>query len=90
MTTPYAPSVRDEATRAELARRVAVLTAENDRLRQRVEGVNKIVQRWEDEAANRVKAQLRLDRCARFFAVLAHLYPELRGLISRAREDIWP
>lgn len=69
--------------------RLLDLLAENQRLQRRVDGVDKIVQRWEDEAANRVKAQLRLDRCARVFAVLSHLYPELRGLISRAREDIW-
>ena len=81
MTAP----VRD----AELAEQLERLLAENDRLRQRVEGVDKIVQRWEDEAANRVKAQRRLDRCARVFAVLSHVYPELRGLIDRARRDIW-
>lgn len=82
-------STRDEATRAELSRQVAALLAENDRLQKIADATTKIVQRWEDEAANRVKAQLRLDRCARVFAVLAHVYPELRGLISRAREDIW-
>jgi hypothetical protein len=81
--------MRDTAGRAELARRVAVLTAENERLRQRAAVTEKIVGRWQDEAANRVKAQLRLDRCARVFAVLSHVYPELRGLITRAREDIW-
>lgn len=82
-------SLRDEATRAELARQVALLLAENERLQRRVDGVDKIVQRWEDEAANRVKAQLRVDRCARVFAVLSRLYPKLRPLIERARKDIW-
>lgn len=82
-------TTRDTATRAELARQVGLLLVENDRLRRENAGVQRIVQRWEDEAANRVKAQRRLDRCARVFAVLAFTHPNLRELIERARRDIW-
>lgn len=51
--------------------------------------VERLQQRVEDESALRIKLQERLSQCARVFAVLSHLYPELRGLIQRARKDIW-
>lgn len=46
-------------------------------------------ERLDNEAALRLKYQHQLSQCARVFAVLSHLYPELRGLIARARKDIW-
>lgn len=58
---------------------VARLHLENAKLRERLEA----------ETALRMRAHRRLDHCARVFAVLSHVYPELRGLIARARKDIW-
>lgn len=58
---------------------VARLHREIDRLRVRVE----------DESALRLQAQYRLNRAARVLAVIALIYPRLRPVIARAREDIW-
>lgn len=52
--------------------------------------IARLRQRLEDECALRTQAQDRLSKCARVLAVLAHVYPELRGVVRRAREDIWP
>ncbi len=51
--------------------------------------IARLRQRLEDESALRLQAQGRLSKCAYVFAVLSRLYPGLRGLIGRAREDIW-
>jgi hypothetical protein len=68
---------------------VAKLLEENDTLRRRVEVTDRIAQRWEDEAANRVKAQVRLNHAMRVLAVISQLYPPLRPVIERARKDIF-
>jgi protein-arginine kinase len=82
-------ALRDSATRAELSRQVALLLAENDRLRSKSEVTDKIVQRWEDEAANRVKAQVRLNQAMRVLASLGRLSPRMAGLVAAARREIW-
>lgn len=46
-------------------------------------------ERYEAELELRLRCQDRLSKCARVLAVLGHLYPQLRGVIGRAREDIW-
>jgi len=46
-------------------------------------------ERLEDESALRIKYQHRLSQCARVLTVIAQLYPPLREVIRRAREDIW-
>lgn len=56
------------------------LLAEVERLQDQVDNENRL----------RMLAQDRLSKAARVLAVLSHLYPELRGLIGRARKDIWP
>jgi hypothetical protein len=51
--------------------------------------IGQLEERLAAEQVLRMRAHRRLDHCARVFAVLSHVYPELRGLIARARKDIW-
>lgn len=55
------------------------LRAEVERLQAQVDNENRL----------RMVAQDRLSKASRVLAVLSHLYPKLRPVIERAREDIW-
>ena len=55
------------------------LLARNERLQEQVDNENRL----------RMEAQHRLSKAMRVLAVLSFTRPELRGLIRRARADIW-
>lgn len=69
------------------------LVDENECLRDELEWVQRSAERWrkryEEESALRLKFHGRVDKCAWVLAVISHLYPPLRPVIGRAREDIW-
>lgn len=77
------------ASPEELHREIARLLAENDTLRAEAAKAQEWREKWAAEVEVRFKAQHRLSQCARVFAVLSHVYPELRRLIAGARKDIW-
>jgi hypothetical protein len=92
----YGPRLKDSATRAEPARQIGRLLADNDRLireldeaRGKAASFDRIAELWEESEANRLKAQHRLSHAMRVLAVISKLYPPLRPVIDRARKDIW-
>lgn len=82
-------SMRDEATRAELSRQVAVLLVENDALRTAARKLARVDERWEAEVAVRIRCQRRLHVAALVLHEIERAYPHTRSMIDSAREDIW-
>lgn len=52
--------------------------------------VERLQAQVDNESWHRQRAQHRLAKAAIVFAGLSFSHPELRGLLRRAREDIWP
>lgn len=76
-------------SRAELVAENRKLRTDNDVLRAQLAEARRDADRWAGEHALRLTVHERLDKAARVFAVLGHVYPEIRAVLGRAREDIW-
>lgn len=84
----------DSLTRQELARRVATLVVEVDRLRRQVarnggDDLERALERLDAQCQLRVRDARRLDRVAAAFGAIVRQFPQTASIIDDARADIW-